>query len=150
MRRFALLLAPLLAAGTATAHEPGAKDALLATDLAWSAAASEGKDVEKVVSYWSDDAVVVPPGMPPIVGKDAIRAFVAHSFATPGFSISWTPVDVVVSDDGTMGYSTAHNTMTMPGPDGTPVTSHGRALAVWRRAPDGRWECVYDIWNAAP
>ncbi len=145
-----MLWSTLLACGSAVAHDPGARDELIRTDQAWSAAASEGKDVEKVVAFWSDDAKIVPAGAPIVAGKDAIRAFVTQSFATPGFRISWKTLDADVSDDGTMGYTTAESTLTMPGPDGNLVTETGRGVAVWRRDPDGAWKCVYDTWNHGP
>lgn len=152
MKQFASLLlwSTLLSCGSAMAQAQGAREELIRTDQAWSAAASEGKDVEKVVAFWSDDARIVPAGAPIVAGKDAIRAFVTESFATPGFHISWKTLDAAVSDDGTMGYTTAESTITMPGPDGTPVTETGRGVAVWRRDPDGAWKCVYDTWNHGP
>ena len=73
----------LLACGSGIAQDHGSRDELMRTDQAWSAAASEGKDIEKVVAFWSDDAKIVPAGAPIVSGKDAIRAFVTLSFATP-------------------------------------------------------------------
>ena len=43
--------------------------ALLQRDAEFAAEASERRDVEKVVSYWSAEAVVMPPGQPPVVGS---------------------------------------------------------------------------------
>ncbi len=62
---------------------------LLARDAEWADLATAGKDVEKVVSYWSDDAVLIFPGQPVLEGKAAIRGYVAASFNTPGFKIHW-------------------------------------------------------------
>ena len=120
------------------------------TDQAWSQAASEGKDVEKVVAYWTDDAVIVPSGAPIISGKAAIRNYVKESFATPGFKISWKTMDAAVSTDGTMGYTTAESSFTFPGPDGKLQSQTGRGVAIWRRDSNGQWRCVYDTWNHGP
>jgi ketosteroid isomerase-like protein len=46
---------------------------LLRRDAEWADLAAAGKDVEKVVSYWSDDAVVIFPGQPVLEGKAPIR-----------------------------------------------------------------------------
>jgi ketosteroid isomerase-like protein len=137
------------------ASMPSADDArqeLFRTDQAWAAAASAGKDVDRVASFWSDDGVIVPAGAPVVAGKAAIREFVAGSFATPGFHIGWTPVlsQVHVSADGTMGYSASESTTTFPGPDGKLVTLAGRGVSIWRRDADGQWKCVYDTWNHGP
>ena len=148
MKAIALLLfSALFASGCAVAQQ-SARAELIRTDQAWATAASEGKDVEKVIAYWSDDAQIVPAGAPIISGKSAIRAYVAESFATPGFKISWETLDAAVSNDGTMGYTTAASTFTFPGPDGKLATETGRGIAVWRRDSSGEWKCVYDTWNS--
>jgi ketosteroid isomerase-like protein len=150
MKAIALLLFPALFASSCAVAQESARDELIRTDQAWSAAASEGKDVEKVVAFWSDDAQIVPEGAAIISGKAAIRSYVTESFATPGFKISWETLDAAVSNDGTMGYTTAASTFTFPGPDGTLVTETGRGIAVWRRDSSGAWKCVYDTWNSGP
>ena len=53
-------------------------------DAAWSAAASTSRDVEQIVSFWADDAIVIPPGQVPIVGKNAIRNYVTASLRPLG------------------------------------------------------------------
>ena len=45
-------------------------------DATWSAAAAAGRDIEQIVSFWADDAIVIPPGRVAIVGKNAIRDYV--------------------------------------------------------------------------
>ena len=49
---------------------------LLRRDAEWADLATAGKDIEKIVSYWSDDAVLIFPGQPVLEGKAAIRAYV--------------------------------------------------------------------------
>jgi ketosteroid isomerase-like protein len=126
------------------------EELLLQVDREWAAAAAEGKDVERIVSFWSDDATVFPAGAPVVHGKPAIRAFVQQSLATPGFHISWRSDRASVSTDGTVGYTTGTNALTVPGPDGKTMTVAGRGVAVWRRLPGGEWKCVIDIWNSGP
>jgi ketosteroid isomerase-like protein len=146
MKNIVLLFA-LLVSSVAVGQEKDARQLHVETDQAWSQAASEGKDVEKVVAYWTDDAVIVPSGAPIISGKAAIRDYVTQSFAIPGFKISWKTLDAAVSADGTMGYTTAESSFTVPGPDGKLQTQTGRGVAIWRRGTDGQWQCVYDTWN---
>jgi ketosteroid isomerase-like protein len=129
---------------------PDAKARLLERDRDWSAAASEGKDVERILSFWSDDARVIPTGAPVIEGKAAIREFVTASLSMPGFSIGWEPGEVVVAPSGDMGYATGRNHLTMPDSTGNLWTQTGRYVTVWRRETDGAWRCTIDIWNAGP
>lgn len=127
-----------------------ARQSLLQVDQAWAAAASAGKDAAYVASFFADDGVMVPAGAPVVAGKAAFLAFVAGSFAAPGFHISWTPSleNVHVSADGTMGYSVSDSVTTFPGPDGKLVTVQGRGVSIWEREADGEWKCVYDISNS--
>jgi ketosteroid isomerase-like protein len=121
---------------------------LLRRDAEWAAAAAEGRDVERILSYWTEDAVVMPPGFPSLVGKEALRAYVEGSLRIPGFRITWESSRVELSADGRLAYMFGRNAVTMNGPDGNPVTSEGRAVTIWRREPDGEWRCAVDIWNA--
>ena len=120
---------------------------LLERDAGWARIASEGRDVERILSYWTDDAIVLAPGLPAVVGKDALRGYVQGSLAIPGFHISWTSTDVQFSPDGQLAYMFSDNAVTMTSPDGAAVTTPGRAVTIWRREPDGQWRCAVDIWN---
>lgn len=123
---------------------------LLRRDAEWAAAASDGRNIEGVLSYWTDDAVILPPGLPPVTGKAALREYVEGSMRIPGFRITWTSKDVAFSPDGNLAYLCSENSITMNAPDGTPTTTKGRAVTIWRRETDGEWRCAVDIWNAGP
>lgn len=123
---------------------------LLKQDAEWASVAAAGQDVEKIISYWADDALVVPPGQPIVEGKAAIRAFVTESLKIPGFTIHWVSEKVSFSPDGQLAYMRGTNETTVPGPGGGLMTIHGRGVTVWRRGQDGQWRCVMDIWNDPP
>ena len=123
---------------------------LLRRDAEWSALAQEGRDIDGILSYWTEDAVVLPPGQPAVSGKTALREYVQASLQIPGFRISWESSDVHFSPDGNLAYLFSRNAVTMNGDDGAPATSHGRAVTIWRRDADGEWRCAVDIWNAPP
>jgi ketosteroid isomerase-like protein len=112
--------------------------------------ASGARDVELVLSYWTDDAVVIPPGLPPVTGKSALRQYVEDSLKIPGFRIHWTSTDAIFSPDGNLAYLFSRNIVHLNAPDGTPTTTAGRAVTIWRREPDGQWRCAVDMWNAEP
>jgi ketosteroid isomerase-like protein len=134
----------------ASAELSAEKQHLLERDAEWAMVASEGRDVDRILAYWTDDAVVVPPGFPPVIGKAALRDYVENSLRIPGFRMTWKSTDVKFSPDLKLAYMFAENTVTMNGPDGKPVTTKGRGVTIWRREPDGVWRCAVDIWNDAP
>ena len=142
--------AAVLAACTPSFDPKAEGEKLLARDAEWAAAASAGRDVEKTVSYWSEDAVIIPQGQKTVEGRAAIRAFVAGSFHTPGFHIHWVSEKPVFSPDGKFAYLRSVTETTVPGPNGTTVTYPSRGMTVWRVDPDGEWRCVVDIWNDPP
>jgi ketosteroid isomerase-like protein len=147
-----LILSMLLAAGcTAPSFDGTAEAAKLSQrDAEWAKAALEGKDIEKIVAYWSDDARVLLPGQPAYVGKAAIREFVTASLKIPGFKIHWVSEKPVFSPDGKMAYLLSDVETTAPGTNGALATTHARGVTVWRLGGAGEWLCVVDISNDPP
>jgi len=123
------------------------KERLLRRDAEWAEVATEGHDVDRILSYWTDDAVVLPPGLPSIIGKAALRQYVEGSMRIPGFRITWESKDVALSSDGRLAYMFSRNAVTVGTPDGAPTTTEGRAVTIWRLESDGEWRCAVDIWN---
>ena len=148
--RVAIVGTLLAGIGCASAdRQSDARSEILRLDAEWSQAA-QGRDVDRIVSYWSDDAIVLPPGSPAIVGKAAIREYVSKSMEIPGFGISWKTTAVSLSESLDVAYATGTNRVTFTGPDRKQVVVNGKAVTVWRRGPDGAWKCVLDIWNDVP
>jgi uncharacterized protein (TIGR02246 family) len=123
---------------------------LMKRDAEWADLAMAGKDVEKIISYWTDDAVIMEPGQPAVEGKQAIRAYVTQSVNTPAFKIHWVSQKPTFSPDGRMAYMRGTDDMTVPGPKGAPMTLHLQGYSIWRKDADGQWRCVVDIANEAP
>jgi hypothetical protein len=80
------------------------REHLLRRDAEWAEVALEGHDIERILSYWTDDAVVLAPGLPRVSGKAALREYVQGSNAIPGFAITWESKDAVLSPDGQLAY----------------------------------------------
>jgi ketosteroid isomerase-like protein len=123
---------------------------LLERDAEWAALSSSGQDVDRILSFWTDDARVFAPGLPAFSGKVALRSYVEGALAIPGFHITWTTSEASLSPDGQLAYLLSTNAVTIAGPEGQPVTTRGRGVTVWRREADGNWRCAVDIWNDEP
>lgn len=122
------------------------KTALIETSREWARIVATG-DLERALSFWSDDALVMPPGQPPIVGKAAIREYVRQMMAIPGFSITWEPEQANVAGTGDVGFLVERNRVTVNDSSGTLREQFGKAVTVWRKDATGAWKCVVDIWN---
>jgi uncharacterized protein (TIGR02246 family) len=119
------------------------------TDAQWQAAV-KARDLEKTISFWADDATIIPSNAPPITGKAAIRNYVANAYASRDFSITWNLDKVVVSRSGDMAYATSTDKITFRTPAGQLMTEKTNAVVVWKKQPDGSWKAVVDIWSAEP
>src|SRR6476659_9336140 len=86
---FLSLLSLSIACQTATSDTHAADEAALRKlDDEWSRAAGS-RDVEKTVSYYSDDAVVMPPNIPTLTGKEPIRSLWKSMLDSPSFTGGW-------------------------------------------------------------
>ena len=127
-----------------------AQTTLLKADADWAAAATLGKDMERIVSYWAEDAVVFAPGENPVMGKGAARKHMTGRFKTPWFSLTWKPERAVVSASGDIGYTSGTSEMAAADANGKVVMSQGRYLATWKKVGDGPWLCTTHVWNEGP
>lgn len=106
--------------------------------------------LEEWIDVWAEDAVMMPPGLPAVRGRAAIRQYVEAAGKLPGFQISWEPESAYVSQSGDLAYMIERNVTIVNDAQGNPVTTHGKVVTVWRRRADGSWQNVVDMWNEAP
>ncbi len=115
-------------------------------DALWAKAAAD-KDLDATISYYSDDASLLPPNAPIATGNHAIRAVWAPMLG-PDASLSWKATTVDVARSGDLGYVVGVYQMTTKGPQGKPATDNGKFVEVWKKQPDGKWKAVADIFNS--
>jgi len=137
----------LAAAAVCLAGDTKAEQALRDADAAWSKAA-ESKDLDKTVSYYSDDATVLPPNASAATTKEAIRKIWQDMLARPGLGISWQATKVEVAKSGDLGFVSGTYELTMNDASGKPVTDKGKYVEVWEKKGDGKWKCGTDTWNS--
>lgn len=143
---------PLSLVCACTSHQINTKaegEKLMELSRQWSKMAATDS-LEKTLSYWADDAVILPPGQAAVKGKDSIRAFIEASMKIPGFKISWEPISVAISKDGDLGYLLEENQISFNDSLGKPITEYNKAVTIWRKEANGSWKDVVDTWNAAP
>ena len=144
MRFFVLVLATAftaLSAGCANrVDQARERDNLLQTDREWASAAAQG-DIERLTTFWADDATNFFPGAPVAHGKEAIRELVQRNRSLPGFSLTWEPTQAVVSRSGDLGYTSGAFELFARDADGNPVRREGNYVAIWRKQTDKTWKC---------
>jgi ketosteroid isomerase-like protein len=133
--------------GTATAADTKIEQTLRDLDAQWSAAAG-AKDLDKTVSFYSDDAIVMPPNASAARTKEAIRKLWQDLIANPGFVISWKATKIEVAKSGDLACLSGTYEFAMNDASGKPVNDHGKYVEVWEKQADGKWKCGTDIWNS--
>lgn len=83
-------------------------------------------------------------GSEPVLGRDAIRAFL-HAHPEP---MSWTPLAGDVAVSGDLGYT--YGSYQVQAHGHTQPSQRGYYVHVWRRAPDGEWRIVVDTTSPLP
>ena len=143
-----LLLLVLLATGCQTSDTRAADEsALRKLDDEWSRAAGS-RDVEKTTSYYSDDAVVMPPNIPTLSGKEPIRTLWKSMLSSPEFSGGWKATKVEVARSGDLAYVSGTYEFNEKDDNGKPITDKGKYLEVWKKQADGSWKCVADMFSS--
>jgi uncharacterized protein (TIGR02246 family) len=121
-------------------------DALRFTDEALTEAIAD-KNLERIVSFYADDASILPVQEPIVTGREAIREEWEQALAIPGFSGSATTTKVDVSRAGDLGYTQGIFSTEMELIDGTTGTERGKYVAIWKKQADGTWKVAIEISN---
>lgn len=122
--------------------------ALVELDEAWAADAA-ANDVEAVMDFWTDDAVMYVPDLPPLYGKKAIREHIESPRPRSDYRTSWTPCCAGLDEHGSLGYTLGTGVMPLVDEAGTVRDRNARFVAIWRR-DDGRWRCAVKCWTPSP
>ncbi len=116
------------------------------TDAQWSRTAM-ANDLDGTVSYYADDASLLPPNAPIATGKQAIRAVWA-AMLTPDTTVSWEVTKADVARSGELAYVMGTYRIAAKNPQGKAQEDHGKLVEVWKKQADGKWRTVSDIFNS--
>jgi ketosteroid isomerase-like protein len=121
------------------------EDELLEVDRAFSNLSKEKGMNHAFINYLAENSVLLRPNKMPLVGRDKIM----ESFSRPdtSFSLTWEPLFADVAESGELGYSYGIYKVEMYAPDGSPITSEGTYVSVWKKNEAGEWKFVLDTGN---
>ena len=108
-------------------------------------------NAEGLASHYADDAALINPGTPVVIGEDAIRKETASFAADPNLKVDFASDRVQVAATGDLAYSRGHYSMTYTDP-GTkkPAAGSGSYLTVYQKQADGSWKAVEDFTTTGP
>lgn len=97
-------------------------------------------DVDAYSELLTEDAVWIPPGRDPVVGKQAFRAWLAPFFSQFTYDFSTDEERIRIAGDWAV--ERAHFTSDMsPKGGGEPMRHSGTYILLWRRDEGSRW-CI--------
>jgi ketosteroid isomerase-like protein len=138
-----LLLLFLIVTPVAKGQTTNAKteqEKLINADKAWSLAAKTN-DMEKLWSFWEDEATILMSTDMTIKGIDQIKQFTTQARKDPNFEISWEVLGAEVSENADMGYTYGIGRVQRTNSTGELITMTKPYLTVWKKQSDGTWKC---------
>jgi uncharacterized protein (TIGR02246 family) len=105
-------------------------------------------EVDRLMTLYTDDALLMPPGSPPLEGLEEIRAHWSDFFDDWEVLEATSIIDeVILSED--WAYARGHYSETLRAKDSDArVVDSGSFSGIWRRQRDGSWKIARDMWNA--
>ena len=142
----ALCLAPLRAHAEPKGSEDvaEAKKAIASANAKYGAAIAQ-RDAATIRDLYTDDAIVLPPGLAMIHGKAGVEDLWKGSFANGVKAASFQTQDV--ERNGDVAVETGTFTMKIAPEGKAEQTNAGKYVVVWKRQNDGSWKLHRDIWN---
>jgi uncharacterized protein (TIGR02246 family) len=113
-------------------------------------AAINSKNIPQLTNMVTEDAIFLPPGYPPIRGRQAVQAMF-ESFFKQFSSVEQTVSVEEVEIAGDWAYTWGTENLTVvPLAGGTPLHMQGKGMSILRRQPDGSWKFARGINNSLP
>ena len=123
------------------------RKALLRVDRDFAAASAEFGAAEAFNRYLADDAIQMPAGGNPVLGRLAIYEGMKEGDET--YALAWEPQDGAVSASADLGWTWGKFTMSWKDDEGNLKQSYGKYLNIWKKV-DGQWKVAVDIGNKSP
>lgn len=114
-------------------------------------AAVRTKDIARLKNMVTEDVIFLPPGLPPIRGKQAVEAMY-NSFFPQFTSIEQTVSieEVMVAGDWAFAWGTERLVLVPKTAGASPIQMEGKGMSIMRRQPDGSWRFARGINNTVP
>jgi uncharacterized protein (TIGR02246 family) len=105
------------------------------------------KDLDAIVSFYTDDAVMLPGDAPVANTRQTIRDLWAPMLA-PNASVTWQVNQAEVARSGDLGYARGVYQLVIKDAAGKATTEHGKFVEIWKKQADSKWKCAVDSFSA--
>jgi uncharacterized protein (TIGR02246 family) len=108
-------------------------------------AAEVRRDVETVLDAYAPDAILQVPGIPPVLGREAIRPVLKEFLALPFTDEVLKGRQVVVAASGDLAYDIGEDNLITRGPTGQ-TEEAGKSIIIYRQI-GGQWKIVANSYS---
>ena len=103
-------------------------------------------DAAAIAAYFTEDGVLMAPGVPATAGRAAVEAYYQQIFNEFEAGLESHYVDVQISGNLAYGQGFAR-VILVPHEGGETIISTAKYINILKRQPDGTWLTSHDIWN---
>ena len=104
------------------------------------------RNIEKLLSFYTDDSLRIPANQAPIIGKEAIRDSFQQEFDRFSSETESEVVDVKIGGDLAFVRGTWAATNTIKA-TGESLKINGNWVDLDQKQPDGSWKIIWSIWS---
>ncbi|HEX2250711.1 MAG TPA: DUF4440 domain-containing protein [Gemmatimonadales bacterium] len=113
-------------------------------DVAWIRSDADG-----ITRYLAEDAVLLPPNSPRLMGREQINSWLKEFFQHYSMTELTMPErELTLSGNLAFERSVYEWTLT-PKDGGEPIRDQANWIGIWRQRSDGSWAEVCGMWNSA-
>ena len=106
-------------------------------------------DLETFMSHVSEDVFFMPPGEPPVRGRDALRTWMTGFLAQyRTSSLTLADREVLVGHGWAVELGTFEWTL-QPSAGGSAVVDRGNYIQVWKQQGDKSWRFAREVYNSS-
>ena len=139
-------LASMSTTGSPAATRTAEEARLRAASQEWARVAA-AKDLERTLSFYAEDASMLPPNMAIATGPEARRKVWASVFALRDFAFSSVANRIEIAESGDLAYETGTFLEAYTDAADKPVRANGKYVVVWKKQANGQWKAIIDAFN---
>lgn len=112
------------------------------------AEAFNNSDAAGIAEHFTEDAILMAPGVPAMEGREAVRDYYQSIFDEYETELDSYYEEIKI--DGDLAYGRGVATVRLVPKNGAEsMESTSKYLNILQRQPDGTWKTTHDIWNSS-
>mgnify|MGYP000660478633 CR=1 FL=1 len=111
--------------------------------------ALQAGDIERYLSVYQDDAVIVPPHSPEIIGKAGARSRLTEAFKEISIEAASDSREYEILGPEWIAERGRYSWTVTPKEKGQPFDDSGNFMLLWHKGKDGSWRIAWEMWTSS-